>query len=88
MKIHEIRVNSNTGEVALFAPSGHPVDPYPWLVIQPGRSADEGTLGVSFGWDWDEDAGVKDWQRLDLSDLPPIHRLADLLPPTDSTPKG
>jgi len=84
--VREIRVDPDTGEVALYAPSGHPIDPTPWLLIQPGRTGSEDeqgvtvTVGVSTGHDWCSSAHVALWERLDVSDfLPPVRRLSDLL---------
>jgi len=60
LKVVEVLANPATGEVALLAPNGHPVDPHPWLCITPNLCD-----GGAEGYSWESDEYVFGWTAVD-----------------------
>ena len=83
LEVREIRVNTTTREVSVFAPNGHPVDPCPWLTI-----ATKDPLEPGFHWMSEREVSGPEWQGLDWLALPVPYRLADLLTPSSSVDEG
>jgi hypothetical protein len=63
IQVREIRVNHDTGDIALYAPNGHPVQHAPWLVIRP-------TAATPFeGTDWWPTEYVTNWAHVPLEEV-------------------
>ncbi|MDX3661272.1 hypothetical protein PV646_28540 [Streptomyces sp. ID05-26A] len=74
LEVREIRVNTDTREIALCAPNGRAVDPTPWLVI-----ATQEPLEPGFHWMTERDVFEPGWQPLDWLGLTLPSRLGELL---------